>query len=1040
MKKLLLLPVLFFLLSGAYAQKEANYWYFGINAGVNFGLGVPVALTDGQLVTGEGCSSISSSSGQLLFYTDGSTVWNSTHQVMQNGTGLHGHSSSTQSGLIVPNPSSNNIYYIFTVDARENNLAFGLQYSVVDMSANGGLGMVDNSQKNIQLVAPACEKVTAVGNFVGNGFWVITHHWGSNAFYAYEITGSGVNTTPVISNVGAVITGDMEFSKGYIKVSPDGNTLTAAHNELTLVEIFDFNTQTGVVSNPISDYNYQYYGYGQGGPYGVEYSTDSKKLYISEWKDGKKIWQYDLEAGSPAQILASRVLVASVGQGDAPLGALQLGPDNRMYIARNQHGYLSRINFPNNIGVSCGFESDAVYLAGRESRYGLSPFIQSFFNANVEFFYETPACYGVPTQFYLSASVDPDSVFWNFGDYASGEDNYSTEWNPTHLFTDTLNHFVTLTYYLSSNTEIIVHGLATHTFPEIDLGEDSAFCYVEPYVLDPGGYTTYLWQDGSTDPTFTVTTNGLYWCEVTNQWGCPDRDSVYLTVGQEPVVEVSSDETLIPFGTSTGLHGTYTGGNGPFSYQWEPSELVQNPNSLESETENLESTTTFTLYVTDGSAGCTGEQSVTVYVTGGPLGVNATASPTQVCLGGTSLLNALPSGGTGDYTYAWTSNPGSWTSDLQSPTVQPDVTTTYTVVLDDGLSVIQDQVTISVNPDPVANAGTDQNIPYGTTTTLQGSGSVGSGNYSWHWSPAVWLEQTNVQYPETKNITETVQFTLYITDNTTGCVSEEDFVVVTPEGGPLSVNIQTEDPEICQGNSSVLTAYASGGYEGHYTYTWTDEHGNNYPSEPSITVNPYVTTEYQVTVFDEFNTISSEFTLTVFPGAFFTLAGGEETIFACPYDTVVLMPDPHPQDWTYLWSNGSTEPSIKVGSTGIGFDLKTFSLSTISANGCTFEQEITIIFDFGNCFGTEEYTIEPVRIYPNPGNGSFSFEGISGNQWNELKIYSLQSQQVYYEKLPQHQGSGNRITRDLSFLPPGVYFVILLKDGVKATGKMVLLP
>lgn len=144
-KIILVLAASLCLLAGSYAQKEANFWYFGEYAGLNFGLGVPVALTDGALDTGEGCSSISTGSGNLLFYTDGTTVWNKNHQVMENGTGLHGHSSSTQSGLIVPNPSNTNIYYIFTVDAKDNNLFYGLQYSVVDISANGGLGRVDPS-------------------------------------------------------------------------------------------------------------------------------------------------------------------------------------------------------------------------------------------------------------------------------------------------------------------------------------------------------------------------------------------------------------------------------------------------------------------------------------------------------------------------------------------------------------------------------------------------------------------------------------------------------------------------------------------------------------------------------------------------------------------------------------------------------------------------------------------------------------------------------------------------------------------------------
>jgi len=74
--------------------------------------------------TNEGCSVLSDSNGALLFYTVGRTVWNKFHQVMKNGTGLPGHSSSTQSALIVPKPGSEYIYFIFTNDASENQFAY----------------------------------------------------------------------------------------------------------------------------------------------------------------------------------------------------------------------------------------------------------------------------------------------------------------------------------------------------------------------------------------------------------------------------------------------------------------------------------------------------------------------------------------------------------------------------------------------------------------------------------------------------------------------------------------------------------------------------------------------------------------------------------------------------------------------------------------------------------------------------------------------------------------------------------------------------
>ena len=118
MKNALFIVILWAVAFSASAQKQAANWYFGENAGLQFDLDnkrVNV-VRDGQLNTREGCASISDDRGNLLFYTDGVTIWNKNHDIMPNGTGLHGDSSSAQSGIIVPNPEDPNIYYVFTVD------------------------------------------------------------------------------------------------------------------------------------------------------------------------------------------------------------------------------------------------------------------------------------------------------------------------------------------------------------------------------------------------------------------------------------------------------------------------------------------------------------------------------------------------------------------------------------------------------------------------------------------------------------------------------------------------------------------------------------------------------------------------------------------------------------------------------------------------------------------------------------------------------------------------------------------------------------
>src|SRR5579863_3194839 len=105
MKKSLLLILFTLALLVSNAQKEANEWYFGNLAAVSFNSGSPVALTGSVMNTNEGCASIADkNTGALLFYTDGTTIYNKNNVSMTNGTGLTGNFSSTQSAVIVPMP------------------------------------------------------------------------------------------------------------------------------------------------------------------------------------------------------------------------------------------------------------------------------------------------------------------------------------------------------------------------------------------------------------------------------------------------------------------------------------------------------------------------------------------------------------------------------------------------------------------------------------------------------------------------------------------------------------------------------------------------------------------------------------------------------------------------------------------------------------------------------------------------------------------------------------------------------------------------
>ena len=197
----------------ALQAQEYNIWYFGTGAGLDFNNEITTALLDGQLNTYEGTASIADNQGNLLFYTDGKTIWNQNHQVMENGQDLMGHSSASQSALIIPKPGSQQHFYVFTVAAWGE--ANGFRYSEVDMTVNMGLGTVTN--KNILIQTPVAEALNATWHSNGEDIWVVVHGFENNEFSAYLVTPDGVSENPVTSSS---LHPPDTFGQSTIKISP----------------------------------------------------------------------------------------------------------------------------------------------------------------------------------------------------------------------------------------------------------------------------------------------------------------------------------------------------------------------------------------------------------------------------------------------------------------------------------------------------------------------------------------------------------------------------------------------------------------------------------------------------------------------------------------------------------------------------------------------------------------------------------------------------------------------------------------------------
>jgi len=510
-------------------------------------------------------------------------------------------------------------------------------------------------------------------------------------------------------------------------------------------------------------------------------------------------------------------------------------------------------------------------------------------------------------------------------------------------------------------------------------------------------------------------------------------DSAMVNVDPVANVNAGNDQT-ISFGTSTSLNGQVSGGSGNNTYSWEPAAKLIDPNVLNPTTILLTETTVYTLTAIDLEGNCETEDNVMVTITGGPLGIFPYAEEDVICNGFTTQIFAGASGGSGDYTFSWTSSPAGFTSDIANPVVNPSVNTTYFIAANDGFNTVNGSVDVSVNELPLPDAGADQTIPHGTTTQLSGSATQGSGNYQYQWQPAVKLGDATAQNPNTVNLFSTTLFTLTVTDAVTGCVcGEPSTMTVVISGDALNTNPAAAPNEFCEGQSTQLFALAGGG-SGTYTYDWTANNSSWSSSEAEPFVSPGLSTTYSVDVSDGFNATSGSVDVVVNPGPVVDL-GPPDTI-ACPYDSLVL--DARNPGASYLWSNGATSREIKVGSSGAGFDSKVYTVEVTSADSCSAEATITVLFDFSACFGVNEHDhFGSVNIYPNPNSGSFILEIENYEGDIVIDITDVYGKSYWNKEISGivHSYSGKI---DLSNVPKGIYLIRLNDEKYMRAMKIIV--
>ncbi len=346
-KRMFLFAMLYSLLAQSFfsaAQREQK-WTFGNGGGLDFSSGNPVPFKSG-IYANEGCATVCDTMGNLLFYSEGSVVWDRNHNIMQGGTALTPIPntfmtptySTSQGVVIVPMPDDADKYYVFSLVASEWPNDFGkLYYSVVDMSLNGGSGAVVPGSKAIFVDEGMLERMTAV---VGDdcNIWLLTAAKTGN-IRAYEITVAGVNRQPVVSSVGI---GSAGRPYGCMKVSPDRKKLAVAQmgtGDGTV--LYDFDASSGKASNQLI------LTPSGGGTYDICFSPDNSKLYTISSLGTNQVTQFDLAYGNRDSIIQSATYIAGIG-----FAQIKAAENGRIYF-KTASSTMAEIKYPNLKGTAC---------------------------------------------------------------------------------------------------------------------------------------------------------------------------------------------------------------------------------------------------------------------------------------------------------------------------------------------------------------------------------------------------------------------------------------------------------------------------------------------------------------------------------------------------------------------------------------------------------------------------------------------------------------------------------------------------------------
>jgi gliding motility-associated-like protein len=678
-------------LATAQVERQAtNHWYFGNGYGMNFSSGVPVVDNSSAIFSYEASTSMSDKEGNLLFYSnaggrvDSSVfgyIWNRNHEVMQGGElgALEGGGySATQGAISIRKPGSDSLYYMFTIDELETlqqdynpfPQGRGLSYFEIDMSADGGLGAVN--QRNIKLLTPAFEHLSATSHANCEDYWILArtgHGFVANdpsipdSFYVFRLSSEGVQNpviTPIPDGVECAV-----WQGGLIRFSPDGNRVLCGDY------LFDFDKSTG----ELGDYVNLKSSIGITALFPIAFSPNSRFLYyftiVNEGLNNASLLsfyciQYDLE--NPSLFGGSTIIYSSLAPGPTLNGTAQIGPDGKIYLPyhygnQNEATRVFVIESPNVKGVEANFHGPVMELSQPSNQ----PFLRFGNYTDNLLYYDTieNLVLDLPDQVFIDCENVTEVTINNLSDF------------PCQLWSDgstgsTIEVIEEGTYWVE-----VADGCAVgrDTFEvlyengifEANLGADTTICEGADVLLfpDPVEDAIYLWSDGSDFPYLYTDTTGTYWVEI-RIGNCYARDTLVV---DQYFGNIFAADTSICDGEVLTLAPTASEGS---DFSWSDGSTGS---TLAVESSGI-------YWVNIEQEGCLGTDTIGVEVIPEPL--VELGSDTIICAGDELVLNAS---GVYNNTFLWVNG----NTDSLQPVNRPGY---FRVTVSNDCGIISDEINV----------------------------------------------------------------------------------------------------------------------------------------------------------------------------------------------------------------------------------------------------------------------------------------------------------------------------------------------------------